>query len=143
MADRPITGDTAWGTTYDAYEEIAHNSDGTMKIQTILTDAEGQFVYADVNGSPTKVYTKYLTGTLDNDDTTVVAHGITGIDNILSGTIMAFDDVSGEYRFIEQFTATSAANALAGRFSATNINITNVGANLQGNNYRIKIDYIL
>ena len=37
-----------------------------------------------IDGTKTKVYTKYFTGTFDAASTKNVAHGITGVDNIMS-----------------------------------------------------------
>ncbi len=139
MATWPSSGDTDWNTKMLAYLAIEHNTDGTHDIH----DTEGGYAQVDVDGTKTNVYTKYLTGTLDADSETSVAHGVTGIDNILSVSVMLYDDVAAMYRVEEMFAVAAANNSFFARFDATNIVIGTVGANFQGNNYRIKIDYIL
>ena len=62
---------------------------------TVAHDATGGYNNADVNGTKTKVYTKYLTGTLDADSSTSVAHSITdGLTKILSVTVACYEDNS-------------------------------------------------
>ena len=98
------------------------------------------FYYAPINGTKTKIYIKFLTGTTDADNKTEVAHGITGIDNIYSVVVSVFN---GALYSVSEFRATANANlAFFVEYSTTNIVIDNVGINLQGNNYRIKIEYI-
>ena len=109
---------------------------------SVMHDAEGGFNNCDVDGTKTKVYTKYFTGTLDADASTSVAHGITGIDNILHVSASVFTSTSiyvvGGFRdnVVDAFTYELT-------YDGTNVFITAVGANLQGRNYRIKVDYKL
>ena len=143
MADWPADGVTNWNATMKAFVDVEHNTDGTHKVETILTDSEAQYTYADVDGTPTKVYTKYLTGTLDADAETVVVHGITGIDKILSVVAFAYNSSTSKYRVSEVFSPSVAAHKFYVRFDATFVIFSDVGANVQGQKYRIKIDYIL
>ncbi len=111
----------------------------------LMHDAEGGFNNADVDGTKTKVYTLYLTGTLDADTATDVAHGITGIDKILAVNVMLYNDAGGvlAYYGIETHLGASGGNDYLWYVDGTNIVLSAVGANFQGNNYRIKLDYIL
>lgn len=143
MATWPANGDTDWNTKMLAYLAIEHEADGSHKIQTILTDAEGQFVYANLDGSPTKIYTKYFTGTMDGDSSTSVAHGITGVDKILSVAASVFSTNDSTYRFSEIFNSASATIALTGKYDATNVILDGIGSTLQSQKYRIKVEYIL
>lgn len=97
----------------------------------------------DINGTPTTIYTKYFTGTLDADTITLVAHGITGIDNILSVNVCCYDIVFSNYLSSEAYYGTGAPNAIyVVHFDATNILIESVGSQHQSQKYRIAIDYI-
>jgi hypothetical protein len=132
----PSDGDTSWGTTLNAHINAEHNADGSHNI----VDATGPYVTSDVNGTDTKVYTKYLTGTLDADANTNVAHGVTNGDpKILSVSAAAYQDSDG----VVQVRSQTSAHEFNLSWDDTNIRFTSVGANLQGNAYYIKIDYIL
>lgn len=96
--------------------------------------------YLPIDASSTQVYTKYLTGTLDSDSSTSVAHGLTAA-NILHVSVIVYNSGDSTYRVAEYDFAASAADAFAVKYDATNINIHGVGANSQGQAYRIKIDY--
>ncbi len=105
-------------------------------------DGDG-YALKDVNGTPTKVYTKYLTGTLDGDATTVVAHSVTnGATKILSCTV-AVKDSGANMRFVEMFGGAAASTAIQVSFDDANVTFSSVGSNFQSQIYRIKIDYIL
>lgn len=93
-----------------------------------------------VGGTPTVVHTKYLTGTLDSDSSTDVAHGITGVTNILHVSA-AVDDGADRYFLWDCRTAESADDAYILSYDGTNIKFTSVGADMQGNTYVIRIDY--
>ena len=94
-----------------------------------------------VNATATRVYTKYLTGTLDADDTTNVAHGCT-VANILSVSVICYDDNGSLYRVSDHFMGDSSATVgFSVVYGATNITVGSVGTYLQGNAYRIMVDY--
>lgn len=100
------------------------------------------YVYRDVDGTPTKVYTKYFTGTLDADSSTSVAHGITGVDNILSVSA-AVDNGSSTYLVIGFRDNVKDVYTFEVTYDGTNVNITQVGATVQGEKYKIRIDYVI
>jgi len=123
--DVSITGDMAIDGTSNFYGEC---------------DFSVANVYLSINGTPTKVYTKFLTGNLDADAATDVAHGCV-VANILSVSVIAYDDVLTGYRVSEHFIAADADAGYTIYYDAANIKISNVGADLQGNAYRIRIEY--
>jgi hypothetical protein len=113
-----------------------------LKIAMGWDASEGaSFKYENVQGTKTKVYTKYFTGNLAAAATTNVAHGVSDIDKIMHVSAMAWDDVVVEYVVYDFAAALSGNDAFYLQFDATNINFKAVGANLQGNKYRIKIEY--
>lgn len=106
-------------------------------------DGDG-YVLLDVDGTPTKVYTKYLTGTLDADSETTVAHGVTtGKAKILSLSATAYNDDLAKYVSNEFWRAENIPNYFYVAYNDTNVIFTGVGTYVQGNAYRIQIDYIL
>lgn len=109
----------------------------------LMHDAEGGFNNMDVDGTKTKVFTKYFTGTTDGDSTTTVAHGITGIDNILSVVVVVFSTNTSNYQAAEVGGAASAVNKFTPRFDGTNVIIDSVGSAMQSQKYRLKLDYVL
>lgn len=131
MATWPANGETAWNTKMLAYLAIEHNTDGTHAVKW------------PVDGTGTRIFTKYLTGTLDADSATDVAHGIAGIDNIYHCSILVFDGTVNVYRVYEQFNSGDANKSLTVTLDGTNVIFSGVGAHLQGEKYRIKIDYIV
>lgn len=136
-------------TMASAADTKVASSDSIVKYATLdaggvlMHDAEGSFNNADVNGTKTKVYTKYLTGTLDADDSTSVAHGIADVDKILSVTVLPWNSNDSWYMVSETYTAASANSAYVAVCDATNVIIGGVGSYLQGQKYRIKIDYLI
>lgn len=109
-------------------------------------DTSGEYyVYRNVNGTPTKVYTKYLTGTLDSDASTSIAHGVSsGLTKILNVGIVLYDGTTGNrYGVKESHRAVLSAYEYEVWFNATNITVQNVAARWQGQTYKIKIDYML
>lgn len=136
MAEWPANGVTDWNTKSLAYLAVEHNTDGTHDIH----DAEGGYNQVDVNGTKTNVYTKYFTGNLDADSTTSVAHGVTA-SNILAVSVICYDDNTSSYRVSEAFYSEQPTITFYVFYGATNITIEGVGSALQGNAYRIKIDY--
>lgn len=136
MATLPTDGGdyNAWGTELNTFLGVGHDTGGQTK--------DG--VLRNVNGTQTLVYTKYFTGTLDSDTSTSVAHGVTnGLTKILAVTAMAYGTGASGFRFVEQYLAASALSQVHIQFDGTNVIFGSVGTQLQGQAYRIKIDYIL
>ena len=133
----PANGTTDWNTKSAAYVAVEHNTNGTHNIY----DTEGGYQTADVDGTATKVYTKYLTGTTDSDSATNVAHGLT-YGNILSVFVVieSSDNIYGVSAYKVEASATAA---FAISYNATNIIIADVGSARQGEAYRIKIEYTI
>jgi hypothetical protein len=97
---------------------------------------------SSVNGVQTKVYTKYITGVLDNDDETIVAHGISGgVTSILNISVMCGDGT--RLLFTENFLNGNADVGYNATVDDTSIYIRNVGSDLRTHGYKIKIDYIV
>lgn len=109
----------------------------------IATLIGSSFHLIAVDGTPTKVYTLYLTGTLDADASTSVAHGRADVDKILHVSMVLYNDNVSQYYGSEAHKGASAGNDFLITFDGTNVIISAVGANFQGNKYRIKLDYIL
>lgn len=111
--------------------------------QSIKAFAEGNG-YPSIDGTPTAVFTKYFTGTLDADSSTSVAHGITGIDNILHVAVVISNAQVPESYIVSGFRdAVTDGFTHEVFFDGTNVVIQSVGATIQGEKYRIKIDYKL
>ena len=106
-------------------------------------DSTGAYRYASVDGTKTKIYTKYLTGTLDADTATSVAHGIADYDKILQVTAHCKESTVSAYAVYDYLGGVSANGQYTLYFDATNIQFINVGSNSQGQVYRIKIEYYL
>ncbi len=97
----------------------------------------------DIDGTPTGVFVKFFTGTLDADASTSVAHGITGIDNILSLMVTVFSSGDSTYHVGGFREAVDADASFKYKYDGTNVIIDGVGADLQSQKYRIKLEYIL
>ena len=106
-------------------------------------DSTDGWRYANINGTKTIVYTKYFTGTLDNDSTTDITHNIADFDKILLVTATVWDDGQPAYLSSEFFRASSANASLILYTYSTTVSLSSVGTNLQGNNYRVRVDYYL
>lgn len=137
-------------TMASAADNKTASSDSIVKYATLdaggvlMHDAEGSFNNCDVNGTKTKVYTKYFTGNLDADSETSVAHSIaSATTKILSVTAMLYDDDQTVYCGPDRYIASDTDRSFRLSYDATNIILTQVGSYLQGNAYKIKIDYIL
>ena len=131
MATWPANTETDWNTKMLAYLAIEHNTDGTHAIKW------------PINGTDTRIFTKYFTGTLDSDADTDVAHGVTAANilavDVIVGTATVFAVME---RFLESSPATEATDGANVIYDATNIKFFAIGTNYQGQAYRIKIDYI-
>lgn len=95
-----------------------------------------------VDGTSRKIFTKYLTGTLDADASTEVAHGVTA-SKILAMSVICYNGDTFVYTVSEFRISTLAQSAFVITYDDTNIFIGDVGSDFQGNIYRIKIDYYL
>ena len=167
MATRPTVGgsDGTWGTELNAHLDVSLDADGKVDDGAAQTtsaapgadaelsnkkyqddhvghDGDG-YILRDVDGTPTKVYIKYLTGTLDADAETSVAHSVTGVDNILSVVAYGWNATDSRYDVAENSLAAAASISFFVYYDATNITMAGVGTNIQGQKYRIKIDYKL
>ena len=165
MATRPTVGgsDGTWGTELNAHLDISLDDDGKVDDGAAQTtsaapgadaeltnkkyqddhvghDGDG-YVLRDVDGTPVKVYTKYLTGTFDAASTKNVVHGITGVDKILDVRVVAFS-TNGYYVAQNTFGAASPTIAFQVTFDGTNIIFQAIGSTIQSQKYRIRIDYI-
>ena len=139
-------------TMASAGDDKVASSDSIVKYATLdaggvlMHDAEGGFNNADVDSTKTKVYTKYFTGNLDADSETNVAHGVT-LANILHVSAACWDDTgshANNYVISDVWNAsTSASQAFILSYDTDTINFTSVGTVLQGNPYRIRVDYML
>lgn len=130
MATWPANGDSDWNTKMLAYLAVEHTTDGHHKYP--------------VDGTPTEVRTLYLTGTLDSDSTTAAAHGITGINNILSVTAVIFD--TGLSRYLVTDYERDNVDATTGfriTYDGTSVFVSGVGTSQQGQSFRIKINYLI
>jgi len=135
-------GDVYIDTTNDLeYRAYGTSSSGDWEPQS-GNDSEGAYNFASINGTLTKVYTKYFTGTTDNDNLTEVAHGIADFNKILScSSVVAAN--ANTYLINGEYTALGATFDFGIRINATNINIQDVGTEMRNENYRLKIDYYL
>lgn len=86
------------------------------------------------------VYTKTLTGTLDADNMTTVAHGVTA-SKIVSCVVHGYDDVVPCYRVVSVLLGSDLAYGYQAFYNTTDIVIADVGSNVQGNAYIITIKY--
>lgn len=110
---------------------------------SLMHDAEGSFRNCDVNGTKTRVYTKYFTGTTDADSETSVAHGIAGGDAKILSCNAIIENSSSSYFVGEQFESADGNNSFSAQFNATNVVFSGIGSNFQSQAYHIKLDYIL
>lgn len=131
-------------TTGIANKKYVDDQDNTSA--DAMHDAEGGYNNVDVDGTKTKVYTKYLIGTLDADSETSIAHGISGVDNILSVIVSIYNSNLSKYTVTDYWNSYRGGNTNDMwwiRYDGTNVIIGEVGSRSQGQKYRIKIDYIL
>lgn len=153
----PTTFETARGgfqnsdTMASAGDNKVASSDSIVKYVTLdaggvlMHDAEGAFNNCDINGTKTKVYTKYLTGTLDADSETEVEHGVaSALTKILNISVNAYEDTDYSGYLINGIKEVAHADrSFFSYYDATNVVISGVGSQVQGNTYKIKIDYYL
>jgi hypothetical protein len=111
----------------------------------VMYDTEGGYQNVDANTVKTKIYTRYIRGSMLSASTTAVAHLVSsGKDNIMSITAYAGNsDGGGFYGVSGVAEAASVTNAFGVRYDDTNITFTAVGSKVQGQEYRIKVEYKL
>lgn len=96
----------------------------------------------DIVGTLEAIYTKFFQGTLDNDSSTSFAHGIADEDKIIQLSSSAFSDTLNQYT-VYDYLVSSGASSYSLSYDGTNIFLDNVGANIQGNNYRARVKYYI
>ena len=119
------------------------NTTTNTTITTTTTNYEagkGSYVYTEINGSFSKVYTKYFTGNLGTTTPLLIAHGVSTALNILN--------VETTLYLISQSAWGTEVNNPAGvhclvRYDNSNLKLYfNSGAGASRNqDYKIKIDY--
>ena len=150
-----VTGNidpTTYETTNGGFlDEDAMGSDANDKVASqqsikayIATLVGSSYRLISVNGTPVKVYTKYFTGTLDADDATQFAHGVaSGKTKIYSVTFVAEDGTDGFWQTADMRDVEQGGRKASVRYDDSNIYFINVGSELRGHGYKVKIDYIL
>jgi len=118
----------------------ASAADGTA----MMINATDGYRIIDVQGTNQVVYTKYLTGTLDNDTSTTFAHGVTaGATKILCAHAIVWNGTSSQWT-AQEWKRTAGGNAVFEcNINNANVVFNPVGTDFQGQIYRIKIDYVL
>jgi hypothetical protein len=100
-----------------------------------------QIPVSTINGVETEIKTKYFTGATDASATKNVAHGISDISKILHVSVHFYDSTLSGYLFQSIFYSNVSAEQMYGYYDATNIVLNGLGASLQSQAYRIKIEY--
>lgn len=130
---------TATATTIASSESIKAYVDAQVGYA-----ATGGYVTSSVDGAEVTVYTKYLTGTLESDSSTSVAHGITSaLTKILSCQVMCYDNTYSLWILPSASAQTAANHGYVTSINANHVILQAVGTALQGSAYRIKLDFIL
>jgi hypothetical protein len=140
MAVWPADGVEDWNTLMIAWLNVDHDSDTGLH----KTVANG--VLWDIDGTDTRVFTKYLTGTLDSLDGERAqghAHGLV-YTNILSVTVAVEEQGQSRFRFMDLKTGTIPSSTTLGiemYYNASNIIFAGVGTGFEDGDYVIKIEY--
>ena len=130
---KTVTPNQLWFTT-----------DSGLDIQ--LSSGGEHVNFWDIDGTPTAVYTKILTGNLTTGDgMETIAHSISGDDKIIAvSCILESDAVGNFYHCFSNADIASTARSFLVQFDSTNVYIKNRGTDIDTTNrYVIKIDYIL
>jgi len=106
------------------------------------TDSEGAYNFAKIDGILTKVYTKYLTGILDSDSLTLIDHNISDYNKIINCNILV-GNISSTFNVKEMNRGSDSSYKWEVYITSTQIGINDVGSYIQGQKYRIKIEYYL
>ena len=113
--------------------EILHELDNYEK-------GKGSWVYSEVDGVKTKVYTKYWTGTLDADNRTEITHNV-DYDKILFCGYSIGRAAGAFYSCGELYDVHAAALTCEFGYNATFIIFSTVGVLWQTGKYRIRLDH--
>ena len=89
------------------------------------------------------VYTQYFTGTTDADVQTNIAHGLGDVTKVLHVSAILYEDSTPVYVAGGYKEAASANDAFNLEFNGTDIILADVGANLQGNAYTVKLEFYI
>lgn len=113
----------------------------------MLRVRQSRIQFANVNGVRTRIYTKFLTGTLGANPTSYVAHGVAdALNKILSIIVHVYEDTAYAAYIIDDFRMDAPVGENPSYlccYDATNIKFSSVGEYVRENGYRIRIDYIL
>lgn len=159
MATKPTPGgsDGTYGTELNVFLDESLASDGKVKDGAVFSTSAAPTVdagvanklYVDnggersVQGVAAVVFTKYLTGNLDADSQTAIAHGVANsATKLLSVSVLCFDDTNSNWIPPCSGSIETARSFLVST-GVANVLVFSVGANLQGHAYRVRIDYIL
>lgn len=113
---------------------------GECEIRTIEEDTTGNESF-DTKHTLEFIYERFLTGTLDNDDTTSIAHGLSDIDKIYALSVDCYDDTNSMYRVKEHYRSNSSSREYAITLDATNIVIGGVASDYRTHTYKIFLKY--
>ena len=138
--------DGTWGTELNSHLGVAlDSSTGRVKVGGLTDASSNAYWFANVNGTPTTIYTKFLTGTLDAGSSTSIAHGVSGgASKILAANFSAQGDATITNRYVLMDYDTAGAistHSLSVKWDDTNI-VVNLQNDFASRPYTIRIDYI-
>jgi len=100
------------------------------------------YYYSNVNGTKTKIYVKYLTGTISSSASVNVPHSISDYNQILSVNVLVYNTVFPGYVVNAPFYGALADRTMVVVIVGSNIQLTSFNdANYLGQKYRIKIEH--
>jgi len=112
--------------------------------QFYYDSTEGQYWrWGNVDGVATKIYNKTLIGTTDNDIRTDILHGVSDFDKIINCTGFIKSASFTLYRVKEHFLVSSASNSYIIVIEPGTISFASVGSDLQGQPYKLYIEYYI
>lgn len=94
----------------------------------------------DIGGTIEAVYSKYFSGTTDNDNNTTFTHGISDVDKVVYAKALLYNSATSSYDIDQNATATSTFSA---EIDSTNIIMQPVDSDFQGQNYRVIVRYYI